>query len=104
MISVHTTVPDEETARQMARQLVGEGVAACVNYHAVSSTYRWEGEVVEENEYALDVKTALPYEEVRERVEDTHPYDTPAVLRVETVANEGYGRWVRDCSGGEETR
>lgn len=100
MISVHTTVPDEEAAESMARELIEKRVAACVNYHAVSSTYRWEGEVIEEDEYALDIKTALEYEEVREKIEEVHPYDVPAILRVETVANEEYGEWVKDCSGG----
>ena len=99
MISVHTTVPDEETAERMARELVEERVAACVNYHAVSSTYRWEGEIIEEDEYSLDVKTALEYNDARERIEEKHPYDPPAILRVETEANEGYDEWVEDCSG-----
>lgn len=101
MISVHTTVPDEETAERMARELVEERAAACVNYHAVSSVYRWEDDVVEEEEYALDVKTALPYEEAREKIEEVHPYDLPAVLRFETEANDGYGDWVERCCGGE---
>jgi periplasmic divalent cation tolerance protein len=99
MISVHTTVPDEETAESMARELVENRVAACVNYHAVSSVYRWEGDVVEEGEYALEVKTALEYDEVRERIEEKHPYDLPAILRVETEANDEYDEWVEDCSG-----
>jgi periplasmic divalent cation tolerance protein len=99
MISIHTTVPDEETARRIARELVEERVAACVNYHAVSSVYRWEGDVVEEGEYALEVKTALEYDEVRERIEEKHPYDLPAILRVETEANDEYDEWVEDCSG-----
>ena len=98
MISVHTTVPDEETARQMARELVEERVAACVNYHTVSSVYRWEDKVVEEDEYTLDVKTALEYDEVREVIEENHPYDLPAVLRVETEANDEYDKWVEENS------
>jgi len=73
MISVYTTVPDEETAERMARELVEERVAACVNYHAVSSVYRWEG----------------------------HPYDLPAVLRAETEANEAYDGWVAEECGPE---
>ncbi len=96
MISVHTTVPDEETAERLARKLVEKRVAACVNYHAVSSTYRWEGEVVEEDEFLLDVKSSLPYDELRERIEALHPYDVPAVLRVETEANEAYDDWVSE--------
>jgi len=82
----------------MARELVEERFAACVNYHSVSSVYRWEGDVVEEEEYALDVKTTLEYDETREVIEEKHPYDLPAILRVETEANEAYDEWVEDCS------
>ena len=98
MISVHTTVPNEETARSMARELVEESLAACVNYHAVSSVYRWEGDIVEEDEYVLDIKTALEYDKVREIIEENHPYDLPAVLRVETEANDKYDEWVEENS------
>lgn len=99
MIWVHTTVPDEETAERVARELVKERTAACVNTYGVSSTYRWEGEIVEEEEVALELKTGLEYDEVRERVEELHPYDVPAIVRVKTEANEEYVSWVGRCSG-----
>jgi len=96
MITVYTTVPDAETADEMARTLVEERVAACVNAHEVSSTYRWEGEVVEEDEVALDVKTALPFEDVRDAVVELHPYDVPAVLRLDVEGDEAYADWVKE--------
>lgn len=99
MITVYTTVPDTETADEMAHELVETRVAACVSTHEVSSTYRWEGELISEDEVALDIKTSLPFEEVRERVLETHPYDVPAVIRRELKANEAYAEWVK-----EETR
>ena len=98
MISVHTTVPDEETADRLARELVEEGLAACVNAYPVSSTYRWKGEVTEEDEVALEVKTALPYDEVRERIGTLHPYDVPAVLSYDVDANDEYADWVGRCA------
>lgn len=101
MISVHTTVPDEKEADRVARELVEEGVAACVNSHPVSSTYRWEGEVVEEDEVALEVKTALAYEEVRDRIVALHPYDVPMVLRFDAEASDEYAAWVERCTEGE---
>ena len=102
MISVHTTVPDEETADRMARELVEEGVAACVNTYPVSSTYRWEDDVVEDDEVALGIKTALPYEEVRESVEAVHPYDVPMVVRHDVEANDDYTDWVRGVTRTED--
>jgi len=94
MITVYTTVPNEETANEMAHELVENRVAVCVNTHEVSSTYRWKGEVIEEDEVALDIKTALPFDEARESVVEKHPYDVPAVLRREVKANEPYAEWV----------
>lgn len=99
MITVYTTVPDTETADEIAQALVEERVAACVNAHEVSSTYRWEGEIVEEDEVALDIKTALPFDEVRERLAELHPYDVPAVLRRDVEANDEYAEWVEEETG-----
>ncbi|MDY6779481.1 MAG: divalent-cation tolerance protein CutA [Halobacteria archaeon] len=96
---VHTTVGSEEEAREVARRLVEEGLAACVNIHGVESVYRWEGEVVEEEEAALDIKTARGYDEVRGRIEELHPYDVPAVLEYGVErANDEYEEWVEEVS------
>ncbi|MDY6765466.1 MAG: divalent cation tolerance protein CutA, partial [Halobacteria archaeon] len=55
MITVYTTVPNQEEATRIAHTLVEERFAACVNTHEVGSVYRWEGEIIEEGEVALDV-------------------------------------------------
>ncbi len=94
MIEVHTTVPDVDSAEEIAFELVDAGYAACVNYHEIRSVYRWEGETVEESEYAVDVKTSRDFEEVRRAVEDIHPYDVPAVIRRKSEANDDYEDWV----------
>jgi periplasmic divalent cation tolerance protein len=99
VLNIHTTVPEDDADR-IASELVENGVAACVNAYPVSSTYRWEGDVIKDDEVALDVKTALPYDEVRERIEALHPYDVPMVLRHDAEANDDYADWVR---GGTRT-
>ncbi|MDY7081668.1 MAG: divalent-cation tolerance protein CutA [Halobacteria archaeon] len=96
--TVYTTAPEGE-ARQLARSLVEEQLAACVNLHDIDSVYRWEGEIVEEGEVALDVKTAVEYDALEERLVDMHPYDVPPVLRFEPdEVNDEYDDWVRDVS------
>ncbi len=94
MKTVYTTAPEDE-AEEMARTLVEERVAACVNLHPVDSVYRWQGEIVEDGEVALEVKTALPYDEVERRIVEMHPYEVPAVVRydVDDVLEE-YEDWV----------
>lgn len=52
------TCPDETSAARIARALVEERLAACVNRIAgVVSVYRWQGEVQEESETLLLIKT-----------------------------------------------
>ncbi len=91
------TFPGEEEAAALARQLLAEGLVACVNIvPGVRSLYRWEGAVQDESEVLALMKThrSLADELVR-RVVELHPYDTPAVsvLSPHAVARD-YGAWV----------
>jgi periplasmic divalent cation tolerance protein len=91
------TAPDPETATGIARALVEERLAACVNLvPAVRSIYRWEGRVHEESEILLIVKTRAEHAaELEARVRALHPYEVPELLRV-TVAggSAAYLGWV----------
>jgi len=71
-----------ELAETMARGLVESRVVACVNVvPRVRSIYRWEGEVEQEDEALLIMKTtAERVESVIDRVRRAHPYDVPEVV------------------------
>src|SRR5919106_6773300 len=89
-VIVLTTMPDDSRADELARTLVIERLAACVNVHApMSSTYRWKEtverkETVEhEAERQLVIKTTrdrLPALEMRLR--ELHPYELPELIIV----------------------
>ncbi|MFQ5508634.1 MAG: divalent-cation tolerance protein CutA, partial [Leptospirillia bacterium] len=56
---VLSTHPDRQKALDLARRLVDERLAACVNVvDGATSIYRWEGKVCEEPEFLLIIKTA----------------------------------------------
>lgn len=92
-----TTVESRETAERLARELVGAGLASCVQIEALSaSVYRWEGAVRLEPEWRLTVK--FPAEKAVELgalLEELHPYDCPQwiVVRPEHVSS-GYLKWA----------
>ena len=81
---VLTTLPDDATAASIARTLVEERLAACVNrLPPVRSTYRWHGEVHDESEVLLLVKTtAARFAALRDRLVELHPYELPEVIAV----------------------
>lgn len=81
MPTVYVTAP-RDTARELAESLVEERYAACVNVLDCESVYRWEGEVVADEEAVLLAKTtAEGYDALAAFVADEHPYDVPCIER-----------------------
>jgi periplasmic divalent cation tolerance protein len=96
------TAPDREAALDLARRLVGDGLAACGNVvPGITSVFRWEGSVQEDPEALLVLKvheSRVP--EIVRRIPELHPYDVPEVLvlGVETGFRP-YLDWVASESG-----
>ena len=67
---VYVTVPDEEAGARIARAVVEERLAACVNMvPAIRSFYRWEGRIEDDSESLLFMKTtAAAFPRLRERI------------------------------------
>jgi len=100
VVVILTTMPDNGRTDELARTLVGERLAACVNVHAaMTSTYRWKDAVEREPERQIVIKTTRDrVAAVEARLRDLHPYELPEflVLPVEG-GSEAYLRWVADC-------
>jgi periplasmic divalent cation tolerance protein len=90
-------MPDDDRADALARTLVGEHLAACVNVHpSMTSTYRWKGTVEREPERQLVIKTTRArVQEVETRLRALHPYELPEflVLAVDS-GSAAYLDWV----------
>lgn len=80
-----------EFASEIARTLVTERLAACVNIlPAVRSIYQWKGELCDDNESLLVIKTrAERLEELTARLLRCHPYDIPEVIALQICPGEG---------------
>lgn len=95
--AVLVTVPSAE-AEGLARALVDERLAACVNLiPGIRSFYRWQGQVQDDDEVLLVIKTGSDRcEALAERVRELHPYDLPEVLALPAVGgSRAYLDWVR---------
>ena len=98
---VITTVGSAEDAQRLAHTLVDEGLCACAQVERIDSTYRWQGQVVQEPEWRILFKTAEgAYARVEQRLRDLHPYELPAIysLRPEQ-ALAAFAGWVNEGSG-----
>ena len=96
-IVVFCTCSTSEEATQIARKLVEQRVAACVNVLAgVRSFYRWKGAVEETNECLLVIKSSRElFDRLRLELEKNHTYDVPEVVAVPVVEGApNYLNWL----------
>ena len=92
------TVPDADTGKTLARQLVDERLAACVNIvEGITSIYRWEGAVEEAQEVLLILKTTVDrYDALESAIRSRHPYDVPEIVALPITAGlDKYLAWLR---------
>lgn len=97
IVVILVAAPDEPVATGLARALVEERLAACVNIvPGVTSIYRWEGSVQQEGEVLLVIKArGEDLGPIAVRVSELHPYDLPEVVAIEVVGGSGpYLDWI----------
>jgi len=96
-ILVHTTLPDEDAARALARALVESNLAACVTVGApVESLYHWRGAFENAREVPLTAKTrADRYADVASAIAARHPYELPEIIAVPIIEGSAdYLAWI----------
>jgi periplasmic divalent cation tolerance protein len=97
VLSVATTVGSLQAAQGLAREILVARLAACVQIEqGLMSHYRWKGELCEEPEVRLVIKT-LPGREpaLQALFAKHHPYELPQFTAVPMTASEAYWEWVR---------
>jgi periplasmic divalent cation tolerance protein len=96
---VVTNLPDRDAAMRLARALVEQRLAACVNVlNGCTSVYRWEGAIEETEEVPLLIKTrAARYPELEALIRELHPYELPEIIAVPVVRGlPDYLEWVAE--------
>jgi periplasmic divalent cation tolerance protein len=95
---VLTTWPADRDPSALARPLIDEGLAACVNaLPPMVSTYRWQGAVQVGQEQQLVIKTTRDrLGALHARLVSVHPYEVPEFLVLDVAgAAPSYAEWVR---------
>lgn len=95
-IVVYVTCPTEQ-ASALARVLITEKAAACVNIISnVRSIYRWQNKIEDDNESMLLIKTTtIALDQLSELVKQHHPYELPEIIATPIVAGlADYLSWI----------
>src|SRR5262245_50425856 len=102
MLMVFMTCDGRKQAEEIAKRVVEERLAACVNVvPGIRSCYVWEGALTWSEELLLIAKTTRDrFDALKKRVGELHSYEVPEIVGVpvEAVA-EKYGAWVRESVG-----
>ncbi|HHJ52695.1 MAG TPA: divalent-cation tolerance protein CutA [Caldithrix abyssi] len=98
------TVPDREIGKKIATYLIEQKLAACCNIvPGVFSVYRWKGQMEQDNEEMLIIKS-MPkvFPRLEKAIRQLHPYDVPEIIAI-PVANgaNDYLDWMNQNIEGE---
>ncbi len=88
-------------AEKIARALVKERLAACVNVSQVKSFFTWEGRLSEEEEELMIIKTERRMmEPLKKRIKEIHSYQIPEIIVLPIAeGDEPYLRWLSNSVG-----
>jgi len=93
------TTDSQDSAKQLARSLVEKKLVACVNIVPnMTSIYAWQGELHEDQEWLLLIKsTTERFSEIKDTVSTIHPYDSPELISFNIADGlPDYLKWIQD--------
>ncbi len=97
LIEICVNCPGTEIARRIAAALIEQRLVACANVHSpIESRYRWKGNVEQEAEVPLVVKTREElFGRVAEAIKTMHPYETPSIIgTAASQVDPAYLDWI----------
>ena len=95
-----TTVGDQGQADELAKELIRNSLAACVQIDQIKSHYCWDGKECADTESRLMIKTSkAAADKLMTHLQEFHSYDQPQIVMVESSwVDKGYANWVREMT------
>ncbi len=105
-VVIFVTAASRSECKKIARHLVETRLAACVNIsQPIESVYRWEGQIAEEKEFLLIIKSTRElFPEIRTEISKVHSYHTPEIICLPVIdGSRNYLQWISDSVKPAET-
>jgi len=93
---VLVTAPSQEEGKAIAKALVEAKLAACVTLMPVHSIYTWQGQIMEEQEWQMVIKTKLTqFPLLKNKIRELHSYEVPEIIALPIVGGSAsYLQWI----------
>ena len=97
-VIVQTTTSNEEEAKKIAKILIQDKLAACVQLKDIKSLYNWDGKLCCERETLLSIKTKKElFSKVKSKILELHSYDTPEIIELDiSNISEDYLKFIKE--------
>ena len=98
-IQVYTAVNSKATAKKIARELLKQRMASCVQVLGrIESNYWWKGRMDQTTEWICLIKArANDYRRIEASIKKMHPYEVPEILAVPVIRGQAdYLNWIRN--------
>ena len=102
---VLVTAGSKEEAVAIAHNLVKANLAACVSLLPIQSVYTWQGEVQQDEEWQLLIKTDLSQFSILEaKIREIHSYEVPEIIALPILqGSQPYLDWIGSLVGGDSS-
>jgi len=95
---IQTTTNNYKEAKKIAKVLLEKRLGACIQISKIDSLYMWKGELCEDKEYLLNIKTKKSnYEKIQRKIKENHSYDVPEIIAFPIKKTEKkYKKFIKD--------
>jgi len=95
---VITTCGNREQAERLAKSILEENIAACVQLSDITSFYHWDGTIANDKEVKLLIKTRADlYEKLEKHITKNHEYDIPEIIMLPIEkGSAAYLNWISE--------
>ncbi|MCT7557014.1 divalent-cation tolerance protein CutA [Aliarcobacter butzleri] len=97
-IIIQTTCSSEEEAQNIAKILIEEKFAACIQLSQIKSFYNWDNQFCSDKETLLNIKTRKKhFKKIKSKIKELHSYDVPEIIQLDiSKSSKKYLKFIKD--------